>query len=80
MAQDWTKEENIRNASVWLARKVALIEEKHDLIESQRIRIQQNGGTYQEIKKVYRGSVYWVELGETNERKIAFHVWVLIFG
>lgn len=61
----WTKEENIRDSSVWLARKVQLIEEKHNLLEEQKMKIQ-NTNSYVPIKTVYRGSIYRAELGEGN--------------
>jgi mRNA interferase MazF len=50
----WKKDENIRNASYWLARKIELIELKHHHMVNN-------------IKSsIFRGGIFNVELGEGN--------------
>ena len=61
----WTKEENIKNSAIWLSKKVGLIEEKNRLLIKQK---EQNkiSGCYTPIKTIYRGGIYWAELGDGN--------------
>lgn len=47
----WDKKQNILDVASWFGRKIFLIEEKDKVITSGVSR------------KIYRGGVYWVELG-----------------
>ena len=64
----WSKTENIRNAGVWLERKIKLIEKKEILVneqESKHVELKRKGGTiiYPPIRKIHRGNIYYVDLG-----------------
>lgn len=61
----WCKNENIKNAGKWLSKKIDLIEEKEHLLQIQQAEIRRQG-EYVAIKTIYRGGVYWAELGEGN--------------
>ncbi len=61
----WSKEENIKNAALWLSSKIKLIEDKHLLLEKQK-QTQINTGVKPPLRIIYRGGVYWVDFGSGN--------------
>lgn len=64
----WNKNTNVRDAGVWLARKIQLIEEKAKLITRRDKKFIQMGGTGKKppIKQVYRAGIFYAELGVAN--------------
>lgn len=61
----WTKEENIKQAGIWLARKIGLIEEKYALLVARDTRAKRSGHR-EPIKQIYRGGIFHAELGTAN--------------
>ena len=61
----WTKEENIKQAGIWLSRKIGLIDEKDVLIKVRDRKVQKSGKR-ESIKEIFRGGVFHAELGTAN--------------
>ena len=61
----WTKEENIKQAGIWLSRKIGLIEEKDALIKARDRKVQKSCRK-ESIKEIFRGGVFHAELGTAN--------------
>ena len=61
----WNKNTNIREAGIWLSRKIGLIEEKDILIKN-RDRKARRTGKNEPIKTIYRGGIFHAEMGTAN--------------
>lgn len=61
----WTKEENIKQAGIWLSRKIGLIDEKDALLKARNRRAIRSGKK-ESIKEIFRGGVFHAELGTAN--------------
>jgi mRNA interferase MazF len=61
----WNKNTNIKDAGIWLSRKIGLIEEKNQLLTRQQIKIIRTGKN-QPIKTIYRAGIFHAEMGIAN--------------
>lgn len=61
----WNKNNNIKEAAIWLSRKIGLIEEKNQLLINQQ-RIFARTGKQPPIKTIYRAGIFHAEMGTAN--------------
>lgn len=61
----WNKNNNIKEAAIWLSRKIGLIEEKNQLLIKQQKTFARSG-KQPPIKTIYRAGIFHAEMGTAN--------------